>query len=116
MGNKEVDLFVRTKVLQDYQPIVARLRELMGEMAPEAREVVAYGIPMYKARKYLAVINPSRSGVTFSFVYGTQFEDSYGLLRGVGKVSRHVKIKRLDQFNEEALRYYIGQALKVDSK
>ena len=115
MGNEEVDTFVRTKVLPEYQPIVARLRELMREMAPDAREVIAYGIPMYKGRKYLVVINPSKSGVTFSFVYGTQFEDRYGLLRGVGKMSRHVKIKSLDKMNEDALRYYLRQALELDA-
>ncbi|MGA2284932.1 MAG: DUF1801 domain-containing protein [Dehalococcoidia bacterium] len=114
MGSEEVDLFVQTKVLPEYQPIVAKLRELMRELAPQAREVIAYGVPMYKGRKFLTVINPSKSGVTFSFVYGRQFEDRFGLLRGVGKVSRHVKIKSLGKMNEEALRYYIRQALKVD--
>jgi hypothetical protein len=88
----------------------------MREMAPEAREVIAYGIPMYKGRKYLVVISPSKSGITFSFVYGRQFEDRFDLLRGVGKVSRHVKMKRLDQLNEEALRDYIRQALEIDAR
>ncbi len=114
MGN-EVDEFVQTKVLPEYRPVVARLRELMHEMAPNAREVIAYGIPMYKGRKYIVVINPSKSGITFSFTYGARFEDKYGLLRGLGKVSRHVKIKSLDKLNEEAIRYYIKQALELDA-
>jgi hypothetical protein len=116
MGNEDVDAFVRTKVLPEYQPIVAKLRELMGEMAPNAQEVVAYGIPMYKARKFLVVISPSKTGITFSFTYGTKFEDKYGLLRGAGKVSRHVKVKSLDKLNQDALRYYIKQALELDAK
>ena len=72
MGSEDVDTFVQTKVLPEYQPIVAKLRELMREMAPDAREVIAYGIPMYKGRKYLVVINPSKTGITFSFTYGTK--------------------------------------------
>ena len=43
-------------------------------------------------------------------------EDKYDLLRGVGKSSRHVKIKKLAEANKEALRYYIQQALELDEK
>ena len=32
----------------------------------------------------------------------------YGLLRGVGQVSKHVKIKDLADANKDALRYYSG--------
>jgi hypothetical protein len=42
--------------------------------------------------------------------------DQYDLLRGVGKSSRHVKIKKLAEANQEALRYYIKQALELEAK
>jgi len=45
-----------------------------------------------------------------------EFEDKYNLLRGVGKVSKHVKIKNLADANKDALRYYIKQALEFDAK
>lgn len=115
MGSKEVDEFVQTKVPSQYWPVVARLRELMSETAPHLREVIAYGVPMYKGKKYAVVISPSKTGITFSFTYGTRFEDRYGLLRGEGKVARHVKIRSLDELNEEGLRYYIEQALEIDA-
>lgn len=92
------------------------LRELMHEMAPDAVEVIAYGIPAYKRKRVLAVISPTKKDITFAFSRGAEFEDKYDLLEGVGKVSRHVKIKNLDTVNKEALRYYIGQALELDSK
>ena len=114
MQANEVDAFVQTKVPPEYWPVVARLRELVRETAPDAREVIAYGVPMYKRRKYMVLISPSKTGITFSFTYGTRFEDKYGLLRGEGKVARHVKIKSLEKLNEEALRYYIKQALEID--
>jgi hypothetical protein len=115
VSSDEVDAFVREKVPPEYHPVVGKLRELMREMAPDAKEVISYGIPMFKRRKYLAVISPSKTGITFSFTYGTRFDNKYGLLRGEGKVSRHVKIKSLETLNEEALRYYIQQALEIDS-
>ncbi len=111
-----VDEFVKTRVLPELQPVVAMIRDLMKEYAPEAKEMISYGLPAYKVRRIIAVISPTKKDITFSFSRGTAFEDKYGLLRGVGKVSRHVKIKNLATANKEALRYYIQQALEFDAK
>ena len=115
MEKMTVDDFVRTKVLPEFQPIVAVIRELMKECAPDAKEVINYGIPAYKAKRILAVISPTKKDITFAFSRGAEFEDKYGLLRGVGKVSKHVKIKKLAEVNKDALRYYIQQALEFDA-
>ena len=111
-----VDDFVKTKVLPEFQPIVAMIRELMKECAPNAKEVISYGILAYRAKRILAVISPTKKDITFAFTRGADFEDKYGLLRGVGKVSKHVKIKNLADANKDALRYYIKQALEFDAK
>jgi len=88
----------------------------MREVAPEASEGISYGIPAWRVRRIIAVISPTKRDITFSFSRGAQFEDKYGLLRGVGKSSKHAKIKNLDGVNKEALRYYIRQALELDKK
>jgi len=109
-----VDEFVKNRVKPELRPVVERLRALMRETAPQAREMISYGIPMFKAHKHIVVISPTKEDITFSFTHGTEFEDKYGLLRGEGKVSRHIKIKSLDSISKAALRYYIRQALKRD--
>lgn len=111
-----VDEFVRNRVLPELQPIVAMLRELMHETAPGAEEKMSYGIPAYKGRRILIVISPTKKDITFSFSRGAEFEDRYGLLQGKGNVSKHIKIKNLQDVNKDALRYYIGQALEFDAK
>ena len=116
MENMTVDDFVKMKVLPELQPIVAMIRELMKDCAPNAQEVISYGIPVYKAKRILAVISPTKKDITFSFSRGAEFEDKYDLLQGVGKVSKHVKIKNLANANKDALRYYIQQALEFDAK
>ncbi len=112
----DVDEFVRTKVRPEHREIVAALRRLMREAAPAATEVISYGIPAWRARSIVAVISPTKTDITFAFSRGAEFHDDYGLLRGVGKVSKHVKLKSLDALNEEALRSYIRQALELDAK
>ena len=111
-----VDDFIQARVLPEFRPVVAMIRELMKECAPAVTEAISYGIPAYKGNRILAVISPTKKDVTFSFSRGVQFEDKYGLLRGVGKSSRHVKIKNLAGANLDALRYYIKQALEFDEK
>ena len=111
-----VDEFVEARVLLEFHPVVAALRELMRQAAPNATEMISYGIPAYKGRKIFAVISPTKKDITFSFTHGSEFEDKYELLKGVGKIARHVKIKNLQEFNKDALRYYIKQALEIDAR
>jgi hypothetical protein len=111
-----VDEFVKTRVLPEFQPVVAMLRTLIRETAPDAKEGIIYGIPAYSGRRTLAVISPTRKDITFSFSRGAEFEDTYGLLKGKGKNSKHIKIKNLQDIDKNALRYYIGQALEFDEQ
>src|SRR3990172_1029798 len=110
-----VDEFVETRVLPEYRPIVQLLRELMRQHAPQAAEIISYGIPAYKRKRILAVISPTKKGITFAFSRGAEFQDRYGLLEGVGKVSKNVRVSRLKDLNQAALRYYIKQALAFDA-
>ena len=109
-----VDEFMKFKVALEHHEIVNELRELMRDLAPDAEEVISYGILAWRGKRVLAVISPTKKDITLAFSQGAEFEDQYGLLRGVGKVSKHVKIKSLQDINKEALAYYIKQALKLD--
>jgi uncharacterized protein YdhG (YjbR/CyaY superfamily) len=109
-----VDEFVKSKVLPEFRPVVAALRKLMKENAPNAQELISYGIPVYAMKKPMAWINPSKTGVTLGFREGTHFDDKYGLLRGTAKHAKHVRIKNLADMNTAALKYYIKQAVKLD--
>jgi uncharacterized protein YdhG (YjbR/CyaY superfamily) len=111
-----VDEFVRTKVLPEYRPIVQELRKLMRDAAPDAREIMSYGIPAFRRNRIIALISPTKKGITFAFSHGAEFEDKYGLLEGVGKVSKNVRMRDLKTIHRAALRYYIRQALAFDDR
>ncbi len=76
-----VDEFVEARVMPELHPVVAALRELMRQAAPNATEMISYGIPAYKGRKIFAVISPTKKDITFSFTHGSEFEDKYELLQ-----------------------------------
>ena len=111
-----VDEFIQGKVLPEFQPVVEMIRKLMKECAPEAQELISYGIPAYRRKRIIAVISPTKKDITLSFSRGTQFEDLYHLLKGAGKVSRHVKLKSVETANQDALRDYIRQAVEWDDR
>ncbi|WUI02469.1 DUF1801 domain-containing protein [Spirillospora sp. NBC_00431] len=111
----EIDTYAATKLDPKYAEILAALRGLMAEAAPEAAECLTYGSPAWRGRKILAVISQSRTHLTFAFERGAEFEDEHGLLEGVGKKTRHVKIKTLDGIDADALRGYIAQAVRLDA-
>ena len=111
-----VDEFVKNKVLPEFQDIVALIRQYMREMAPGAQELISYGIPVFKGNKIFAVISPTKKDITFSFSRGAQFEDRYNLLGGVGKTSKYIKYKKIDDVKKDVLEYYVKQALDFDLK
>jgi hypothetical protein len=111
-----VDGFVKTKVLPEYRDIVSMLRELMHEMAPDAKEAISYGIPVYKRKRILALISPTKKGITFAFSRGAEFEDKYGLLKGVGQVSKHVKIKKYENCKQRSSSILYKTSLKTRFK
>jgi uncharacterized protein YdhG (YjbR/CyaY superfamily) len=116
MEKMTVDDFVELRVMPEFHPVVEMIRDLMKECAPQAKEIISYGYPAYQTQRIVAVISPNKKDITFSFSRGALFQDRYGLLRGAGISSRHVKIKSLARANQEALRYYIQQALEWDAR
>jgi hypothetical protein len=110
-----VEEFIEARVLPEYRNIVTMIRRAMREHAPESEEVLTYGILGFRKRRIIAVISPTKKGITLAFSRGAEFEDRYGLLEGVGKVSKNVRLSAVDDIPKPALRYYIKQALELDA-
>ena len=111
-----VDDFVQQRVRPEFHDIVRIIRALMRECAPHATEKISYGIPMWIGISTLAWISPTKRDITIGFTFGREFEDRYGLLKGVGKHARHMKVRTLAEVNQDALRNYIQQALEHDAR
>lgn len=116
MEKMSVNDFVTTRVLPEFRTIVEKIREVMKECAPDAQEIVSYGIPAYRVNNIIAVISPTKKDITLAFSRGAEFEDKYGLLKGVGQVSKNLKFKKESDINKDILCYYLQQALAMDAK
>jgi hypothetical protein len=116
MQNK-VDDFIDAKVIEKYRLIVNNFRELISAEFPQIREEMRggtekyYGVPVYRHKRIIVTISPTKNGITFSFTDGKKFEDRYSLLEGLGNKSLNYRISKAEDFNDEIMRYYINQAL-----
>ena len=110
-----VEEFIEARVLPQYHGIVAMLRAAMREDA-KAEEVLTYGILGFRRHRIIAVISPTKKGITLAFSRGAEFEDKYGLLEGVGKVSKNIRLADEGWISRTALRYYIKQAVRLDER
>ena len=111
-----VEDFIAARVLPEYRDIVAMIRRAMREHAPKAEEVLTYGILGFRIRRIIAVISPTKKGITLAFSRGAEFEDKYEWLEGVGNVSRNIRLRAVDEIPKPALRYYIKQAVKLEAE
>jgi uncharacterized protein YdhG (YjbR/CyaY superfamily) len=111
-----VDEFIARKVQPELRETVERIRQTLRELAPSAEEVISYGIPAYRVQRIIAVISPTKKDITLAFSRGAEMEDRYGLLKGVGKVSKNLKFKKAEDVQKDVLEYYVRQALELDAK
>ena len=116
-----IELFIESKVLPEYQPIVEKFRTLIKNEFPNLKEEMRggtekyYGVPVYRYNRILITLSPTKKGITFSFTDGKIFEDKYSLLEWEGNKSLNLRINKIDDCKDEFLRYYIKQVIKIDS-
>ena len=88
----------------------------MKECASNAKESISYGIPAYRVNNIIAVISPTKKDNTLAFSRGGEFEEMYHLHKGVGKVSKNLKFKKVSDINNDIICHYIQQALKLEPR
>jgi hypothetical protein len=119
------------KLLLRYREVVQRLalaaRKLILEEAPEAREFV---YEVYTIADHFAFTERPSDAFVFTtthanwvnlgFNFGSLLPDHYGLLRGEGKLIRHVRMARAADLDgpgvRELVRAAIAQAERPDGK
>ena len=113
MAEKTVDNYIAQ--LNDNQAeIVAKVRELILEAAPDADESIKWAQPVYEINGPFAYIKAFKNSVNFGFWRGVDIQDSYDLLVGSGEKMRHVKLVNLEDINEGAFKDYVQQAIKLN--
>ncbi|WP_169385077.1 DUF1801 domain-containing protein [Ahrensia kielensis] len=112
--------FLQERVLANHKLIVLRFCEQMARIAPEASLRMRggtekyYSVPVYKVKRDIVAISPTKAGITFSFTAGGKFEDPFEILTGSGKRSRTVRVSSIDEYPNIAMAHFIKQAVAFD--
>ncbi|MDE0101166.1 MAG: DUF1801 domain-containing protein [Bryobacterales bacterium] len=100
------------------RPIMARLRSIILETDPDAREVVrlgdraaTYGLGPRKMIDGYAYVMPHRAWVILGFFRGATLDDRQRLLEGTGKKMRHVKVRSVRDAERDGIRELIDGAI-----
>lgn len=93
-----------------------KIRGLILENLPEVQEQIdipAKMIAYCYGQKYaemVCTLIPSQKGLKLGFYKGVDLSDPDNLLKGNGKLSRYVEIKRLEDINPKALTALLEEA------
>jgi hypothetical protein len=115
----------------DEQAIVKRLRNLVLESLPKAKEAPYYGlgVPYYSRRRQICYIFPAsalygteafsneKRNVTLGFCQGNRMSNDEGLLQAEGrKQVRVIHFQSLHDINESQVRALLFEASMVDEE
>ena len=101
------------------QALALALRDLvLDELAPcheyafqmRSKTVLLYGATAHAIEDNICNIAVFRRHVTLTFRHGAEFRDPRALLRGSGKVMRHVRIERREDLERAELRDFLREA------
>ncbi len=112
-----IEEFIKT-YNPEVQSICLQLRKIALELLPNSEEILytgwknfAYGTGESRSENDLIIyIAPFKDSVNLGFYRGVNLNDPKNLLKGTGKLMRHVKIKSMSELPIEDLKHLINEA------
>jgi hypothetical protein len=100
------------------QEVSLALRKIALELLPETEEILyegwknfTYGTGKSRTDKDLIIyIAPFKDSVNLGFYRGTNLPDKKKLLKGTGKLLRHIKLKTMADYEIEDIKQLITEA------
>lgn len=96
-------------------PIVNRLRQLVRDAAPEARELLDPNGPVYDSNGLFARIEAGDRQVLITFLKGAQLDAAEGTLLGKGD-TRALSVDSLEGLRESVLQGLVRQAVMLNGR
>jgi hypothetical protein len=99
--------------------LAERAKALIQDMYPQVVEVawtrqriIGYGVGPRKMSEQFCYISLQKSHINLGFYYGAELPDPDRLLEGTGELMRHIKIRSVEQLEDNALRKLVEAASK----
>jgi len=96
--------------------VVSRLRALILEAAPGAKESIKWAQPVYEKSGPFCHIKAFKNNVNLGFWRGARLDDPHGLLQGEGERMAHVKITGPDAVQPQAIQDLVRAAVRLNEE
>lgn len=108
-----IDSFIEQKCLPEFREIIQQFRNLIQTEFPQIKEEMRggtekyYGVPVYRNKRIIITVSPTKNGITFSFTDGKKMIDPYKKFEGVGNSSLNIRIQSIEDFDKKVMTEYI---------
>ncbi len=113
---------VKTQELYDKatpfaQPICQTIWQWIEEADSEIQIEWKWSAPVFCKNGMVCAVMPFKKHVNFAFFNGKHIDDKYGLLisKEDNKGMAHIHLESMEELNEEAFKYYVQEAVKLNS-
>ena len=97
--SKQVDDYIE-KQKSPQKEICQRLRAIILRTFPNIREEMKLGVPWYEGKYYIVAL---KNYVNLGFSLEGLSSKEIGLLEGGGKTTKHIKVRSLEEIDEEKI-------------
>jgi len=97
--NKKVDDYIE-KHKSPQKEICQKLRQIILETFPHIKEEMKMGVPWYEGKYYIVAL---KDHVNLGFSLKGLAKKEIELFEGGGKTMKHIKIRSLNEINEEQI-------------
>jgi hypothetical protein len=94
--------------------IVERVRAVFKSAAPGVRESIKWAQPVYEEGGPFAYIKAFPKAVNVGFWRGADLADPKGAFEGDGDRMRHIKVRSLDELDEDRLLTWTKEAISLN--
>jgi hypothetical protein len=113
--NVEVDEFIEA-LPEEIKAITVRLREIIHETDENMKEEIKWKMPCFsKDNADICYLQTAKKHVNLGFYSGASLEDKEDILEGEGKKMRHIRIKKMEDIQEEIYRGLIREAIAYEA-
>ena len=96
--------------------IASKLRNMILDAGPELKESVRWSNPIYEGRRRVMYLSATEECITLGFFEGADLVDSAGRIGGVGRRMRQLKVRALEDIDEQQTNLWIKEALCMDAE
>jgi hypothetical protein len=98
------------------KPLATKLRLLVRRAAPELRESVKWGAPVWVGRQNTICLMLYPDHVNLGFFQGALLSKTHPEVEGTGKALRHVKVRSMGDVGRPTLTRLIREAVELDRR